>query len=114
MPGQSVKARNVATPGKEAQWRPEAGKAGVQALRCTHVEDVYTTGKSPFGDLYEWLEIRRMLMIVRGEAEMDSAGESTEGMVEADDSPEDLKMMETGTGGEGYGDQGDEDDRDRW
>lgn len=53
VPGQSVKASNVAIPGSEAQRKPEAGKAGVQAQRCTQVEDIYARGKSPFGELDE-------------------------------------------------------------
>lgn len=45
---------------------------------------------------------------------MSSADEKTEGTGGADDSPEDLQVVGIGTGGEGCGDKGEEDDRDRW
>lgn len=38
---------------------------------------------------------------------MGSAGELTEGMGKGGDSPDDLEVMETGTGSEGCGDKGD-------
>lgn len=76
------------------------------------MEGVYTQRK-PFGDLDE--EIRRMLRTVTGGKQRWAVLVNQQnGWGEANDSPEDLETMGTGTGGEGFGDQGDKDDRDIW
>lgn len=94
--------RSVTIPGREAQMKPEAGKAGAKAHRWAYV---YTRGERSSQDLIEALKIRRMLMMVTGEeAEMGKAGELTEGMEKGGDSSEDLEVMKTGTGGDNQGD----------
>lgn len=73
--------RSVTIPGREAQTKPEAGKAGAKAQRSGLVSDVYTREECSSQDLIEALRIRRMLMIVTGvEAEMGGDGELIEGM----------------------------------
>lgn len=73
--------RSVTIPGREAQMKPEAGKAGAKAQRWAHVSDVYTREECSSQDLIEALRIRRMLMIVTGvEAEMGGDGELIEEM----------------------------------
>lgn len=100
--------RSVTIPGREAQMKPEARKAGAKAQRWAHVSDVYTRGECSSQDLIEALKIRRMLRIVtEEEVEMGRAGELIEGMEKGGDSSEDLEVITTGTGGDNQGGKGD-------
>lgn len=58
-PEQRAKVKSLAIPDTETQRRPEAGKAGAQAQRWAHAENVYPRGESPFRDLVEGLETGR-------------------------------------------------------
>lgn len=102
-PEQRAKLGSTAIPGKV----PEAGKEGAKAQSGHTFPEVYARGDRPFQDLGEALQIRRMLMTDSEEAGMGSAGELTSrGDGERGDSPEDLEVMETGTGGDRGGGNG--------